>query len=87
MWEALEDEDFLMKLGAVGIGSDGKKHSTSAGPLMLEMSMTSCGSIMPISLIIRDSTTPIPAGQTALSPPPGIGTATFMTSISAFTTS
>lgn len=26
VWEALEDEDFLMKLGAVGIGSDGKKH-------------------------------------------------------------
>ena len=34
VWEALEDEDFLMKLGAVGIGSDGKKHPTSAGLLM-----------------------------------------------------
>lgn len=34
LWEALEDEDFLMKLGAVGIGSDGKKHPTSAGLLM-----------------------------------------------------
>lgn len=34
VWEALEDEDFLLKLGAVGIGSDGKKHPTSAGILM-----------------------------------------------------
>ena len=34
VWEALEDEDFLMKLGAVGIGADGKKHPTSAGLLM-----------------------------------------------------
>lgn len=34
VWEALEDEDFLMKLGAVGIGSDGQKHPTSAGLLM-----------------------------------------------------
>lgn len=34
LWEALEDEDFLLKLGAVGIGSDGKKHPTSAGLLM-----------------------------------------------------
>ena len=34
VWEALEDEDFLLKLGAVGIGSDGKKHPTCAGLLM-----------------------------------------------------
>ena len=34
VWEALEDEDFLLKLGAVGIGSDGKKHPTTAGLLM-----------------------------------------------------
>lgn len=34
VWEALADEDFLLKLGAVGIGSDGKKHPTSAGLLM-----------------------------------------------------
>ena len=34
VWEALEDEDFLLKMGAVGIGSDGKKHPTSAGLLM-----------------------------------------------------
>lgn len=34
VWEALEDEDFLMKLGAVGIGSDGQKHPTTAGLLM-----------------------------------------------------
>lgn len=34
MWEDLEDEDFLLKLGAVGIGTDGKKHPTSAGLLM-----------------------------------------------------
>ena len=34
VWEALEDEDFLLKLGAIGIGSDGKKNPTSAGLLM-----------------------------------------------------
>ena len=34
VWESLEDEEFLLKLGAVGIGSDGKKHPTSAGLLM-----------------------------------------------------
>ena len=34
VWEALENEDFLLKLGAVGIGSDGKKHPTTAGLLM-----------------------------------------------------
>lgn len=34
VWEALEDEDFLLKLGAVGIGADGKKHPTSAGLLV-----------------------------------------------------
>ena len=34
VWESLEDEDFLLKLGAVGIGTDGKKHPTSAGLLM-----------------------------------------------------
>ncbi len=34
VWESLEDEDFLLKLGAVGIGADGKKHPTSAGLLM-----------------------------------------------------
>lgn len=34
VWETLEDEDFLLKLGAVGTGADGKKHPTSAGLLM-----------------------------------------------------
>ena len=34
VWETLEDEDFLLKIGAVGIGGDGKKHPTSAGLLM-----------------------------------------------------
>ena len=34
VWESLEDEDFLLKLGAIGIGEDGKKHPTSAGLLM-----------------------------------------------------
>lgn len=34
VWEELEEEDFLLKLGAVGIGSDGRKHPTSAGLLM-----------------------------------------------------
>lgn len=34
VWEGLEDEDFLWKLGAASIGADGKKHPTSAGLLM-----------------------------------------------------
>ena len=34
VWEALEDEDFLIRLGAAAIGNDGKKHPTSAGLLM-----------------------------------------------------
>ena len=35
VWENLEDEDFLLKLGAAGTGADGKKHPTAAGLLML----------------------------------------------------
>jgi predicted HTH transcriptional regulator len=34
VWENLEDIEFLHKLGAVGIGEDGKLHPTSAGLLM-----------------------------------------------------
>ena len=34
VWEQLDDEAFLQKIGAVGIGEDGKKHPTSAGLLM-----------------------------------------------------
>ena len=34
VWENLDDEEFLMKLGAMGIGEDGKLHPTSAGLLM-----------------------------------------------------
>jgi len=34
VWEQLDDETFLQKLGAIGIGEDGKKHPTSAGLLM-----------------------------------------------------
>lgn len=34
VWEGLEDEGFLIRLGAAAIGSDGKKHPTSAGLLM-----------------------------------------------------
>ena len=34
VWETLNDEDFLLRLGAVGIGGDGKKHPTTAGLLM-----------------------------------------------------
>jgi len=34
VWEQLEDESFLQKIGAVGIGEDSKKHPTSAGLLM-----------------------------------------------------
>ena len=34
VWEALADEDFLLRLGALGVGGDGQKHPTSAGLLM-----------------------------------------------------
>ncbi len=34
VWEGLNDEAFLMKLGAAGIGSDGNIHPTAAGLLM-----------------------------------------------------
>lgn len=34
VWETLNDEDFLLRLGAVGIGGDGEKHPTTAGLLM-----------------------------------------------------
>lgn len=34
VWEGYDDETFLMKLGALGIGSDGKIHPTAAGLLM-----------------------------------------------------
>ena len=33
-WESLADEDFLLKLGALGVGGDGRTHPTSAGLLM-----------------------------------------------------
>lgn len=33
-WEALADEDFLLKLGALGVGGDARIHPTSAGLLM-----------------------------------------------------
>ena len=87
VWEALEDEDFLLKLGAVGIGSDGKKHPTSAGFSCSATSTISCGSSTPISWTIRSGMMPIPAGATGSSPPPGTGAAMCMTSISASITS
>ena len=34
VWEQLEPEEFLWKIGAVALGEDGKKHPTSAGLLM-----------------------------------------------------
>lgn len=34
VWESLADEDFLLRIGAVAIGDDGRKHPTSAGLLM-----------------------------------------------------
>ncbi|MCL2054221.1 MAG: putative DNA binding domain-containing protein [Oscillospiraceae bacterium] len=34
VWEVLEDVEFLQKLGAVGIGEDGKRYPTAAGLLM-----------------------------------------------------
>ncbi|MBQ9664045.1 MAG: putative DNA binding domain-containing protein [Oscillospiraceae bacterium] len=34
VWENLDNDEFLMKLGATGIGEDGRVHPTSAGLLM-----------------------------------------------------
>ncbi len=34
IWQTLGDEEFLLKLGAIGMGPDGKKHPTAAGLLM-----------------------------------------------------
>lgn len=34
IWDALEDEEFLLKIGAAGIGEDGNNHPTAAGLLM-----------------------------------------------------
>lgn len=34
VWTQLEDEDFLHRIGAIGIGRDGAKHPTAAGLLM-----------------------------------------------------
>jgi len=34
VWESLDDDEFLHKLGAVGKGSDNKRHPTAAGLLM-----------------------------------------------------
>jgi predicted HTH transcriptional regulator len=34
VWETLDNEEFLLRIGAIGIGKDGKKHPTSAGLLM-----------------------------------------------------
>ena len=34
VWGALDDEEFLLRIGAIAIGKDGKKHPTSAGLLM-----------------------------------------------------
>lgn len=34
VWDMLEDAEFLLKLGAAGIGKDGRKHPTAAGLLM-----------------------------------------------------
>ncbi len=34
VWEGLEDEEFLLRIGAAGIGENGKKHPTAAGLLM-----------------------------------------------------
>ena len=35
VWEQLDDEAFLQRIGAAGIGEDGKMHPTAAGLLML----------------------------------------------------
>ena len=34
VWETLDDDEFLLKIGAAAIGEDGKKHPTGAGLLM-----------------------------------------------------
>ena len=84
VWEALEDEDFLLKLGAVGIGR--------SIPLLPDfscsaMNTTLCGNSMLTFWTIRNSMTLIPAGLTASSPPPETGAAMCTTSISASITS
>ena len=34
VWESLDDEEFLLRLGAVGRGTDGNRHPTAAGLVM-----------------------------------------------------
>lgn len=86
VWESLEDEEFLLKLGAVGIGSDGKKHPTSAGLLMFGNEYDIVREFNAYFSIIRSSMMPIPAGRTGSFPRPATGAAMCMISISAFTT-
>ena len=85
VWESLEDEEFLLKLGAVGIGSDGSTRPLRACSC-LAMNTTLCGNSMPIFSIIRSSMMPIPAGRTGSFPRPATGAAMCMISIFAFTT-
>lgn len=86
VWESLENEEFLLKLGAVGIGSDGKKHPTSAGLLMFGNEYDIVREFNAYFSIIRSSMMPIPAGRTGSFPRPATGAAMCMISISAFTT-
>ena len=80
VWETLEDEDFLLKIGAVGIGKDGKKHPTSAGLLMFGHEYDIVREFPQYFLDYREEYDP--AGRTALCPPLGTGAAMSMTSIS-----
>lgn len=86
VWESLENEEFFLKLGAVGIGSDGKKHPTSAGLLMFGNEYDIVREFNAYFSIIRSSMMPISAGRTGSFPRPATGAAMCMISISAFTT-
>ena len=87
VWEALEDEDFLLKLGAVGIGSDGKSIPPLQDFSCSVTNMTSCGNSTLTFWTIRNSMTLIPVGLTVSYLPPATGAAMCMTSISGSTTS
>ena len=87
VWEALEDEDFLLKLGPWASAPMGRSTPPPRDFSCSATSMRSSGSSTPTFWTIRSSMMPIPAGQTGSSPPPGTGAAMCMTSISASITS
>ena len=87
VWEALDDKDFLLKWGAVDIGSDEKNIPPPQDFSCSATSMTLCVNSMLTFWIIRSNMMPTPARQTGLFPPPATGAAMCTTSISASITS